>query len=139
MFYMKVKSDDVYENKGRMYIESDNVYTRCLYCDKEIEVDLAEVFADGDIDLYATKIVCKECVEKEKELKARAKQIAKEARELFEGYIYKPSSLEEIENKVATKVEFLAKEFWNEILYREEKKLEEKKRLEEVLGIDENE
>ena len=121
MFYVKEEINGVLE---RIEIHDENVYCECPYCMKEQLVDISEIISTGG-DLCVTSVICSECVKKEKELETRAKQIGKEARELFESCIYKPSSLEEIENNIATKVEYLVKEYWNEVLYRDEAEIDE--------------
>ena len=53
MFYVKTSfgyADVVTE------IHCDNVFTRCPECGSELNVDLAEVFSDGDADLESTSI-----------------------------------------------------------------------------------
>lgn len=57
MFYLKHRGTKV-------YIEDDNVYTRCIGCGKEIKVDLQEILGDGESDLYGTGCFCRECSEK---------------------------------------------------------------------------
>ena len=42
----------------------DNIFTRCPKCGRELNVDLAEVFLDGDADLETTSIVCSACAKK---------------------------------------------------------------------------
>jgi hypothetical protein len=42
-------------------IHDDNVFCRCPVCDAEHQVDLAEVFKDGEGDLYGTAVLCAVC------------------------------------------------------------------------------
>ncbi len=61
MFYVKTSfgyADVVTE------IHCDNVFTRCPECGSELNVDLAEVFSDGDADLESTSIICSVCTKK---------------------------------------------------------------------------
>lgn len=61
MFYVKTSfgyTDVVTE------IHDDNVFTRCPECGSELNVDLAEVFADGESDLESTSIICSACTKK---------------------------------------------------------------------------
>lgn len=61
MFYVKTSfgyADVVTE------IHCDNVFTRCPECGSELNVDLAEVFSDGDADLESTSIICSACTKK---------------------------------------------------------------------------
>jgi len=45
-------------------ITDENVYCRCPDCGKEVQVDLAEAFADGEIDLLGTAVLCCECTKR---------------------------------------------------------------------------
>jgi hypothetical protein len=45
-------------------ITDENVFTRCPECDKEIAVDLVELFSDGEGDLFSTTCLCRECSKK---------------------------------------------------------------------------
>ncbi len=54
MFYMKHKGK-------KLDIREDNVYTICPECGKEHTVDLQEILAGGDADLYGTAIYCPAC------------------------------------------------------------------------------
>ena len=59
MFYIKTK-----QHSGKMVsteITDENVFTRCPECGREMPVDLAEIFADGEGDLFSTKIFCAAC------------------------------------------------------------------------------
>ena len=59
MFYIKTK-----QHSGKMVsteITDENVFTRCPGCGREMPVDLAEIFTDGEGDLFSTKIFCAAC------------------------------------------------------------------------------
>ena len=59
MFYIKTK-----QHSGKMVsteITDENVFTRCPGCGREMPVDLAEIFTDGEGDLFRTKIFCAAC------------------------------------------------------------------------------
>ena len=45
-------------------INDENVFCRCPHCGSEVQVDLAEVFADGDVDLFGTAVLCDNCSRK---------------------------------------------------------------------------
>lgn len=54
MFYVK--------QKGRKITINDrNVYTRCPACGREHPVDLMDILAGGDCDLYGTVVYCEDC------------------------------------------------------------------------------
>ena len=58
MFYLKTR-------KGRnLYIEDDNVFTTCPICGTEFVVDIADIFRDGESDLYGTAVFCPDCARK---------------------------------------------------------------------------
>lgn len=56
MFYMKHKGK-------KLEIREDNVYTICPECSKEHTVDLQEILASGETDLYGTAVYCPTCSE----------------------------------------------------------------------------
>lgn len=58
MFYVKIKDG---EKVIKEELTDENIFTMCPECGKEIQVDLAEIFPDGEIDLFGTSIMCKEC------------------------------------------------------------------------------
>ena len=59
MFYIKTKQ---YCGKTiNIEITDENVFTRCPGCGREMPVDLAEIFADAEGDLFSTKIFCAAC------------------------------------------------------------------------------
>ena len=62
MFYVKEQLNDAMEFS--IEINDENVFCRCPRCGTEIQVDLAEVFADEEIDLFGTAVMCKNCSKK---------------------------------------------------------------------------
>ena len=65
MFYLKTKLAN-----GKVVktdITDENVFTRCADCGRELPVDLVEVFADGEGDLFSTSIICSACTKKRAE------------------------------------------------------------------------
>ena len=50
MFYVKEQLGDTVEVS--IEINDENVFCRCPSCGSEVQVDLAEVFSDGDGDLF---------------------------------------------------------------------------------------
>lgn len=62
MFFAKEKLSDAVEVS--VEITDENVFTRCPCCGDEISVDLAELFSDGECDLYGTAVYCDECSRK---------------------------------------------------------------------------
>ena len=59
MFYIKTK-----QHSGKMVsteITDENVFARCPECGREMPVDLAEIFADGEGDLISTQVLCAAC------------------------------------------------------------------------------
>lgn len=54
MYYMK-------SGKKKLFIEDDNVYTRCPRCGKEMQIDLGGAVIDGALDLYGTSWYCERC------------------------------------------------------------------------------
>ena len=59
MFYIKTK-----QHSGKMVsteITDENVFTRCPECGREMPIDLAEIFADGEGGLFSTQIFCAAC------------------------------------------------------------------------------
>ena len=45
-------------------INDENVFCRCPHCGSEVQVDFADVFADGDVDLFGTAVLCDNCSRK---------------------------------------------------------------------------
>lgn len=59
MFYVKVQPAPGVSFQAE--IRSDNVTTRCHCCGDEMQVDLADVFSDGEGDLERTELLCPAC------------------------------------------------------------------------------
>ena len=59
MFYVKAKINDSVEITTK--IHDDNVFCICPGCGCEVEIDLAELFSDGESDLYGTAVYCTDC------------------------------------------------------------------------------
>lgn len=62
MFYVKEQLNDAMD--VTIEINDENVYCRCPKCGGEVQVDLSDVFADDEIDLFGTTVLCSECTEK---------------------------------------------------------------------------
>jgi len=62
MFYVKERISDTVSIKTQ--INDGNVYCTCPACGKEVQVDLEEVFADEELDLMGTTVLCDECSKK---------------------------------------------------------------------------
>ena len=62
MFFVKEKLSDAVEVS--VEITDENVFTRCPGCEDEVSIDLAELFSDGESDLYGTAVYCDECSRK---------------------------------------------------------------------------
>lgn len=59
MFYVKTQvNEDTYTTTA---ITDENVYTNCIDCGHEIQVDLDEVIVDGHLDLFGTGMRCEDC------------------------------------------------------------------------------
>jgi len=59
MFYIKTQIGE--ETQLTTEITDENVFTRCLDCGAELQVDLAELLSDANFDLYGTGIYCSRC------------------------------------------------------------------------------
>lgn len=59
MFYVKTNLGEGAVIKTE--ITDENVFTRCPQCGSEFSVDLADVFTDGEGDLYGSSIYCESC------------------------------------------------------------------------------
>ena len=59
MFYVREKLSD--STEITVEIHDDNVFCTCPGCGGEVEIDLAELFSDGEGDLYSTSGYCSEC------------------------------------------------------------------------------
>lgn len=62
MFYVKEKLSDAAD--VIVEITDENVFTRCPGCGKEVNIDISELFSDGESDLYGTAVYCEECSQK---------------------------------------------------------------------------
>lgn len=62
MFYVKEKINDAMEVS--VEINDENVFCICPICGCEVNVDISEIFADGNGDLYGTSVYCNECSKK---------------------------------------------------------------------------
>ena len=62
MFYVKEKLSDAVE--VTVEITDENVFTHCPSCGDEVSIDLAELFSDGESDLYGTAVYCDKCGKK---------------------------------------------------------------------------
>ena len=62
MFYVKEQLNDAMEVS--IEINDENVFCRCPHCGSEVQVDFADVFADGDVDLFGTAVLCDNCSRK---------------------------------------------------------------------------
>jgi hypothetical protein len=59
MFYIKTK-----QHSGKTItteITDENVFTRCPECGRAMPIDLAEIFSDGEGDLFSTQVFCAAC------------------------------------------------------------------------------
>ena len=61
-----VKGKDQAGNEVIVGIEDDGVYTICPICGKEHRVDLVELAAQKDFDLYGTSEYCQDCARQRK-------------------------------------------------------------------------
>lgn len=59
MFYVKVSVAPGVSMQ--IEIHSDNVTTHCHKCGEEMQVDLSDVFADGEGDWENTELLCPAC------------------------------------------------------------------------------
>ena len=62
MFYVKEQLNDAMEVS--IEINDENVFCRCPHCGSKVRVDLAEVFADGNGDIFGTAVLCDKCSER---------------------------------------------------------------------------
>lgn len=65
MFY--IKSQKPSGKTIRTEITDENVFTRCPECGRELPIDLADIFSDGEGDLFSTGILCSACALKRSE------------------------------------------------------------------------
>ena len=59
MFYVKEKVSPNLD--VTVEIHDDNVFCSCPECACEVEIDLAQLFSDGEGDLYGTSVFCRDC------------------------------------------------------------------------------
>jgi hypothetical protein len=62
MFYIKTQLADGMSVATE--ITPQNVYCHCPDCGNEVSVNIAEVFAGGESDLYSTSVCCAECTKR---------------------------------------------------------------------------
>lgn len=132
MFYIKREIDGTIIKEE---ITAENVFTVCPRCGKEMQVDLAEIFPDGEIDLEGTAIICKDCTKMNEVISDKALKIADKALEMVD----EGEDLDVVEAILSQDIEDLVEEYWNEILYRKEREQAEKERLEKLLGVEDYE
>lgn len=63
MFYVKEQLSDAME--VTIEINDENVFCRCPRCGAEEQIDLAEIFVDGEGDLFSTAVLCDSCSRKQ--------------------------------------------------------------------------
>lgn len=59
MFYVKEKITPTVAITVELH--DDNVFCICPDCGCEVEVDLVDLFKDGESDLYGTTVYCADC------------------------------------------------------------------------------
>ncbi|HHX62250.1 MAG TPA: hypothetical protein GX707_16295 [Epulopiscium sp.] len=59
MFYVKEKVGVAVDVTVELH--EDDVFCTCPECGCEVEIDLAELFSDGEGDLYGTSVYCARC------------------------------------------------------------------------------
>ena len=59
MFFVKTRIDD--STVLTTEITDENVFTHCPDCGAEVQIDLAELAEDGELDLFGTSVCCPEC------------------------------------------------------------------------------
>lgn len=65
MFYVKERLSDT--AKIMVELHDDNVFCTCPGCGCEVQIDLADLFSDGESDLYGTSVYCPDCSRKRME------------------------------------------------------------------------
>ena len=73
MFYVKTKLPD--GKTVETEITDENVYTHCPECGEKVTVDLAELFSDGEGDLFSTGVICADCTRKRMKQHSRFQDI----------------------------------------------------------------
>ena len=59
MLFVKTRIDD--STVRTTEITDENVFTHCPDCGAEVQIDLAELAEDGELDLFGTSVCCPEC------------------------------------------------------------------------------
>jgi 3-dehydroquinate synthase class II len=59
MFYVRERISKTAELSVELH--DDNVFCACPGCGREVCVNLAELFCDGEGDLYGTSVYCAKC------------------------------------------------------------------------------
>lgn len=59
MFYIKETLSE--STAINIEITDENVYGKCPVCGCEVSVDLVDLFAEGEVDLYSTQVLCDHC------------------------------------------------------------------------------
>lgn len=59
MFFVKTRIDN--NTVLTTEITDENVFTHCPDCGAEVQIDLAELAEDGELDLFGTSVCCPEC------------------------------------------------------------------------------
>ncbi len=62
MFYAKERLNDAMEIS--IELNDENVFCICPKCGDEVQVNLEDAFADGEVDLFGTSVLCDECSRK---------------------------------------------------------------------------
>ena len=62
MFYVKAKLTE--EAEINIELNDENVFTRCIGCGEEIQVDIQEECRSDYFDLLGTSMYCTECSQK---------------------------------------------------------------------------
>lgn len=111
MFYVKINDG---EKVIKEELTDENVFTVCPKCGKELQIDLAETFPDGEIDLFGTSIMCKECSKMLLDIRHKAFNLAKETRDM----VLTGEDLDVVETILSEDIEKLVMSYWNEVLHR---------------------
>lgn len=112
MFYVKINDG---EKVIKEELTDENIFTICPRCGREIHIDLAETFPNGEIDLFGTSVMCSECSKMLKEISNKAFNIAKETRDM----VLTGEDLDVVETILSEDIEKLVMNYWNEVLHRE--------------------
>jgi hypothetical protein len=64
MFYIK-------DDKGNPVELTGEMFTKCGYCEKEMEIDISDFMDWEDVDICSTTMFCTpQCAEKDKQIRA---------------------------------------------------------------------